>query len=47
MKVYEYRNATVYVRGEVDKEKLRNATIRFFKNAQKCKVLKERIINGN
>ena len=47
MKVYEYCNATVYVRGDVDKEKLRKATIKFFKDAHKCKVIKERRNNGN
>ena len=31
MKTFKYKNATIHVRGEVDKEKLKNATIQFLK----------------
>lgn len=31
MKTFKYKNATIHVRGVVDKEKLKNATIQFLK----------------
>lgn len=42
MKTYKYKNATVRVRGEVDKEKLREATIQFLTKAYRYKLMKER-----
>lgn len=38
MKVYKYENATIYVYGEVDKERLKKATIEFMKKSYKCKI---------
>lgn len=38
MKVYRYENATVYIYGEVNKERLRKATVELIKGAQKCKI---------
>lgn len=37
MKEYRFKNATIYVHGELDKERLRKATIRFIKKARKYK----------
>ena len=33
METYRYKNATIHVRGEVDKEKLKKATIQFIKKS--------------
>lgn len=40
MKTYKYKNATVHVCGEVDKEKLKNATIKFLKKSYRYKKVK-------
>ena len=40
METYKYNNATVRVYGEVDKEKLRNATIKFLKKTYRYKKTK-------
>lgn len=37
MKTYRFKNATIYVRGEVDKERLRKATIKLVKDSRKYK----------
>lgn len=37
MKTYRFKNATIYVHGEVDKERLRKATIKLIKDSQKYK----------
>lgn len=42
MKTYKYKNATIHVRGEVDKEKLRNATIQFLTKTYRFKRVKEK-----
>lgn len=42
MKTYKYNNAIIHVRGEVDKEKLRNATIQFLTKAYRVKRMKEK-----
>lgn len=42
METYRYKNATVHVRGEVDKEKLKNAAIRLLTKKYRYKMLKER-----
>ena len=42
MKTYKYKNATIHVRGEVDKEKLKNATIQFLTKTHKFKRAKEK-----
>lgn len=42
VKTYKYKNATIHVRGEVDKEKLRNATIKFLTKVYRVKRMKER-----
>lgn len=48
MKTYKYKNATVYVNGEVNKERLRKSTIRFFKKAYECKKIKgDKNVNYN
>lgn len=40
METYKYKNATIHVRGEVDKEKLKNATIQFLKKTHYYKKVK-------
>ncbi len=40
MKTYRFKNATIYVHGEVNKERLRKATIQLMKNSYKYKKLK-------
>lgn len=49
MEKYRYKNAIINVRGEVDREKLEKATIRFMKKAELCRKnkLKEKNQNGN
>lgn len=42
MKTYKYKNATIHVRGEVDKEKLKNATIQFLTKTYRFKRIKEK-----
>lgn len=41
MKTYRYKNATIHVRGEVDKEKLKNAAIRLLTKQYRIKKAKE------
>ena len=41
METYKYKNATIHVRGEVDKEKLKNATIQFLKKTRQFKRVKK------
>lgn len=41
MKTYKFENATIYVYGEVNKELLKNATIKLFKDYRKYKVEQE------
>ena len=43
MKTYKYKNATVRVRGEVDKEKLKNATVKFLTKTYRFKRAKEQL----
>lgn len=40
MKTFKYKNATIHVRGEVDKEKLKNATIQFLTKRYRYKKAK-------
>ena len=40
MKTFKYNNATIHVRGEVDKEKLKNATIQFLTKRYRYKKVK-------
>ena len=42
MKTYKYKNATINVRGEVDKEKLKTATIKFLTKTYRFKRMKEK-----
>lgn len=42
MKTYRYKNAVVNVRGEVDKERLKEATIKFLTKAHRYKLMKGR-----
>lgn len=42
MKQYKYNNAIINVRGEVDQEKIREATVIFLKKAEKCRKAKEK-----
>lgn len=37
MKKYRFKNATIYVHGEINKERLRKATIKLVKDSQKYK----------
>lgn len=37
MKTFKYKNATINIRGEVDKERLKNATIQFLKKSYRYK----------
>ena len=37
MKTYRFENATIYVYGEVNKERLRKATIKLIKDSRKYK----------
>lgn len=37
MKVYRFKNATIYVHGEVNKERLKKATIKLVKDSHKYK----------
>lgn len=37
MKVYEFENATLYVHGTANKERLRKATIKFIKDSLRYK----------
>lgn len=37
MKTYRFKNATIYVHGEISKEKLRKATIKLVKDSRKYK----------
>ncbi len=37
MKTYRFKNATIYVHGEVSKERLRKATIKLIKDSRKYK----------
>lgn len=37
MKTYRFENATIYVYGEVNKERLRKATIKLIKDSHKYK----------
>lgn len=41
MKTYKFKNATIYVYGEVCKERLRKATIELIKNSRKYQLSKE------
>ena len=43
MKTFKYKNATIHIRGEVDKEKLKKATIQFVTKSYRYKKMKERI----
>jgi hypothetical protein len=40
MKTFKYKNATIHVRGNVDKEKLKNATIQFLTKRYRYKKAK-------
>lgn len=42
METYKYKNATIHVRGEVDKEKLKNAAIQLLTKKHRYKMTKER-----
>lgn len=46
---YRYKNAIIHIRGEVDRVRLEEATIKFMKKAHKCRKnkLKEKEENGN
>lgn len=49
MKQFKYNNAIINISGEVDREKIEEATIIFLKKADKCRKnkLKEKDQNGN
>lgn len=44
MKTFKYKNATIHVRGDVDKEKLKNATVQFIKKSYRYKKVKEKTL---
>lgn len=41
METYRYKNAVVHVRGDVDKEKLKNAAIQLLTKKYRYKLIKE------
>lgn len=49
MKQYRYNNAIINISGEVDRDKIEEATIIFLKKADKCRKnkMKEKNQNGN
>lgn len=47
MKQYRYNNAIINVRGEVNREKIEEATIRFLKKADKCRKKKSKVEDQN
>lgn len=49
MKIYKYKDATIYIRGDVDRDTLEEATIKFMKKAYKCRKnkAKENVQNDN
>lgn len=47
MKQYKFNNAIINVRGEVDREKIEEATIIFLKKADKCRKNKMKEKNSN
>ena len=44
MKTFRYKNATIHVRGDVDKERIKNATIQFMTKTYRYKLMKERSV---
>lgn len=47
MKEYKYNNAIIRIRGEVNKEKIEEATIIFLKKADRCRKNKTKEKNQN
>lgn len=47
MKTYRFKNATVYVHGEISRERLRKATIKLVKQHRKYNIDKGEISHGN
>jgi hypothetical protein len=47
MAEYKYKNAIIHIQGEVDKEKLEQATIIFLKKADKCRKLRKKENSNN
>ena len=49
MERYIHKNAIIYIRGDVNREELEEATIKFLKKADKCRKnkMKEKNQNGN
>lgn len=43
MKTFRYKNAIIHVRGEVDKDKLKDATIQFLTKSYRYKLAKEKV----
>jgi hypothetical protein len=41
MKTYEFNNATIHIHGEVNEERLKEATVRFFRNIRKSGAHRE------
>ena len=44
MKTYRFKNATICVYGEVNKERLRKATIQLIKQSRKYKIMNKEAI---
>lgn len=43
MKTYKFKNATIYVHGEVNKERLKKATIQLMKQSHKYRKVERRV----
>lgn len=43
MKTYKFKNATIYVHGEVSKERLKKATIQLMKQSRKYRKVERRV----
>ncbi len=47
IKKIKYKNATINIKGKVDQEKLKEATVRFMRNADRCRRRKQKEKNQN
>lgn len=45
MKTYKFKNATIYVHGEINRERLKKSSIQLIKNAHKSKIVKSEVNN--
>lgn len=42
MKTFKFKNATIYICGNISKDRLENATIQFMKKVQKYRIEKRK-----